>query len=81
MVAGAGGRANSPNRYMPPRQLSQTTPSRGGVPRRRRLVAASERYLEVSRMQLDRNAPKVMRKAQVDAVRTITDTGSATPIA
>ena len=25
---------------MPPRQLSQTTPSRGGVPRRRRLVAA-----------------------------------------
>jgi hypothetical protein len=33
-----------------------------------RLVAASERYLEVSRMQLDRAAPKVMRKAQVDAV-------------
>ena len=33
-----------------------------------RLVEASERYLEVSRMQLERNAPKVMRKAQVEAV-------------
>lgn len=33
-----------------------------------RLVEASERYLEVSRMQLDRFALPVMRKAQVEAV-------------
>jgi hypothetical protein len=33
-----------------------------------RLVEASERYLEVSRMKLDRFAPAVMRKALVDAV-------------
>src|SRR6202012_508338 len=33
-----------------------------------RLVEASERYLEVTRMQLDRTAIPVMRKAQVDAV-------------
>jgi hypothetical protein len=33
-----------------------------------RLVEASERYLEVTRMQLDRTAVPVMRKAQVDAV-------------
>jgi hypothetical protein len=33
-----------------------------------RLVEASERYLEVTRMQLDRAALPVMRKAQVDAV-------------
>ncbi|MFT3769038.1 MAG: hypothetical protein QM820_26660 [Minicystis sp.] len=33
-----------------------------------RLVEASERYLEVTRMQLDRGAPPVMRKAQADAV-------------
>jgi hypothetical protein len=33
-----------------------------------KLVEASERYLEVTRMQLDRAAPPVMRKAQVDAV-------------
>jgi hypothetical protein len=33
-----------------------------------RLVEASERYLEVTRMQLDRNALPVMRKAQADAV-------------
>jgi hypothetical protein len=32
------------------------------------LVEASERYLEVTRMQLDRAALPVMRKAQVDAV-------------
>jgi hypothetical protein len=33
-----------------------------------RLVEGSEKYLEVSRMALDRSAPAVMRKAQVDAV-------------
>jgi hypothetical protein len=33
-----------------------------------RLVEAGERYLEVSRMQLDRAAPAVMRKAVIDAV-------------
>jgi hypothetical protein len=33
-----------------------------------KLVEASERYLEVTRMQLDRNALPVMRKAQSDAV-------------
>jgi len=33
-----------------------------------RLVEASERYLEVTRMQLDRYAPPVMRKAQAEAV-------------
>jgi hypothetical protein len=33
-----------------------------------RLVEASERYLEVTRMQLDRNAIPVMRKAQAEAV-------------
>jgi serine/threonine-protein kinase len=33
-----------------------------------RIVEASERYLEVTRMQLDRYAPPVMRKAQADAV-------------
>jgi len=33
-----------------------------------RLVEASERYLEVTRMQLDRGALQVMRKAQADAV-------------
>lgn len=33
-----------------------------------RLVEASERYLEVTRMQLDRAAPPVMRKAQADAI-------------
>jgi hypothetical protein len=33
-----------------------------------RLVEASERYLEVTRMQLDRNALPVMRKAQAEAV-------------
>ncbi len=33
-----------------------------------RLVEASERYLDVTRMQLDRSAPAVMRKAQVDAL-------------
>ena len=32
-----------------------------------RLVEASERYLEVTRMHLDRSAPMVMRKAQVEA--------------
>lgn len=34
-----------------------------------RLVEASERYLEVTRMQLDRNAAPVMRKAQAEAVQ------------
>jgi hypothetical protein len=33
-----------------------------------RLVEASERYLDVTRMQLDRNAPAVMRKAQAEAL-------------
>jgi hypothetical protein len=33
-----------------------------------RLVEASERYLEVTRMQLDRAAAPIMRKAQADAV-------------
>jgi hypothetical protein len=33
-----------------------------------RLVEASERYLEVTRMQLDRGAATLMRKAQADAV-------------
>ena len=33
-----------------------------------RLLEASERYLEVTRMQLDRGALAVMRKAQADAV-------------
>jgi hypothetical protein len=33
-----------------------------------RMVEASERYLEVTRMQLDRGALAVMRKAQADAV-------------
>ncbi len=33
-----------------------------------RLVEAGERYLEVSRMQLDRGAPAVMRKALIDAL-------------
>src|SRR5690242_19879515 len=33
-----------------------------------RLVEASERYLDVTRMQLDRNAAAIMRKAQADAV-------------
>jgi hypothetical protein len=33
-----------------------------------RLVEASERYLDVSRMQLERGAPPVMRKAIADAV-------------
>lgn len=33
-----------------------------------RLVEASERYLEVTRMQLDRLTPPVMRKAQAEAV-------------
>src|SRR5690242_3471253 len=33
-----------------------------------RLVEASERYLAVTRMQLERGAPAVMRKAQADAV-------------
>lgn len=33
-----------------------------------KLVEASERYLEVTRMQLDRNALPVMRKAQAEAV-------------
>lgn len=33
-----------------------------------RLVEASERYLEVTRMQLDRNVLPVMRKAQAEAV-------------
>jgi hypothetical protein len=33
-----------------------------------RWVEASERYLDVSRMQLDRGAPALMRKAQADAV-------------
>jgi hypothetical protein len=32
-----------------------------------RLVEASERYLEVTRLELARNAPKAMLKAQVDA--------------
>jgi hypothetical protein len=33
-----------------------------------RLVEASERFLDVTRMQLDRNAPAVMRKAQAEAL-------------
>lgn len=33
-----------------------------------RLVEASERYLDVTRMQLDRSAPLVMRKAQAEAL-------------
>lgn len=33
-----------------------------------RWVEASERYLDVTRMQLDRSAPALMRKAQADAV-------------
>ncbi len=33
-----------------------------------RVVEASERYLDVTRMQLDRFAPPVMRKAQADAL-------------
>ena len=33
-----------------------------------RLVEASERYLDVTRMQVDRQAPAVMRKAQAEAV-------------
>jgi hypothetical protein len=33
-----------------------------------RVVEASERYLDVTRMQLDRFAPAVMRKAQADAL-------------
>ena len=33
-----------------------------------RLVEASERYLDVTRVQLDRSAPAVMRKAQVEAL-------------
>lgn len=33
-----------------------------------RMVEASERYLDVTRMQLDRFAPPVMRKAQADAL-------------
>jgi len=33
-----------------------------------RVVEASERYLEVIRVQLDRSAPAVMRKAQADAL-------------
>jgi hypothetical protein len=33
-----------------------------------RLVEASERYLDVTRLQLDRVAPAVMRKAQADAL-------------
>jgi hypothetical protein len=33
-----------------------------------RLVEASERYLDVTRMQLDRSAPLVHRKAQADAL-------------
>ncbi|APR80015.1 Hypothetical protein A7982_05362 [Minicystis rosea] len=33
-----------------------------------RLVEASERYLEVTRMQLERGAPSLMRKAQAEAV-------------
>jgi hypothetical protein len=32
-----------------------------------RLVEASERYLEITRLELSRNAPKAMLKAQVDA--------------
>ncbi len=33
-----------------------------------RLVEASERYLDVTRIQLDRSAPAVMRKAQAEAL-------------
>ena len=37
----------------------------------RRVVEASERYLDVTRMQLDRFAPPVMRKAQADALAAL----------